>query len=136
MDRRIFSKFGRLGLTLAALVSAGSLWVACSNTAEGDRCNVDLSYDECSGEPATQCVLWNPTGLPAPDGGVAPCNGEAYCCPIDDTGLPTSSSYNCQALRACALLVPAGNPACFSGSYVQGTYPACDLAPTPDAGSD
>lgn len=103
MDTRVIGKRLRIGITLAGVFAAFVLWLGCDNTSEGDRCNPALSHDECSGDPTIQCVQVNASGSPLPDGGPAPCNGEAYCCAVDSNNLPTSPEANCQALRACAL---------------------------------
>lgn len=59
--------FSRIGTSLVVLVSAALLVTGCNQGAEGDRCNPDLSHDECnSGLRCTQ-----PVNCP-----------ENYCCPI------------------------------------------------------
>jgi hypothetical protein len=45
----------RIGTVLIGLVSTVSLATGCNQGAEGDRCNPDLSHDECgSGLQCTQ----------------------------------------------------------------------------------
>jgi hypothetical protein len=68
------SKRVMIGLALALL---GAIGVACEQGAEGDRCNPDLSHDECdNGLACTQ-----PVNCP-----------ENYCCPTSGP----SSDPNCQ----------------------------------------
>jgi hypothetical protein len=59
----------------------------CDNTAEGDRCNIALSHDECSGAPTAQCVV--PTGCVV-----------ACCCSVDNSGNITSKAASCQPCPA------------------------------------
>jgi hypothetical protein len=140
MDTRVIVKRLRVGVALACVLAAFTLWLGCDNTAEGDRCNPDLSHDECSNGPTIQCVQVNALGSPLPDGGAAPCNGEAYCCAVDSTGLPTSSAANCQALRACAIaLTGSGTPTTpDAGALDAGspeTAPSDPSSPSPDGAS-
>jgi hypothetical protein len=73
--------------TLAAYLSGltatiAAILLACNQGSVGDRCNPDLSHDECnSGLTCTQ----------------PPLCPETYCCPVDSNGnLESSSDPNCQ----------------------------------------
>jgi hypothetical protein len=67
----------RIGTVVIGLVSAVALATGCNQGAEGDRCNPDLSHDECGG--GLQCT--QPKDCP-----------ENYCCPANGT----SSNPYCQ----------------------------------------
>jgi len=62
-----------LACRLALLGSAG-----CSTGAQGDRCNPDLSHDECNAGLSCQ----QPVNCP-----------ENYCCPLPDSGEAISSDF-------------------------------------------
>lgn len=77
--------YSRVGAALAALVAGAAIEVsACSQGAEGDRCNPDLAAGESECNGGLRC-------------GVPPLCPEAYCCPpADDGGLASSRNPNCQ----------------------------------------
>jgi hypothetical protein len=68
----------RLGAIGLALLGLGLVIVACEQGGEGDRCNPDLSHNECNSGLTCQQPL--------------PCV-ENYCCPVDPS---TSTSPYCQ----------------------------------------
>lgn len=67
----------RIGSALAVLLSVAWLAAGCNQGQEGDRCNPDLSHDECGSGLSCQ----QPRDCP-----------ENYCCPTSGT---TSNPY-CQ----------------------------------------
>ncbi len=103
---RLLSSFGPLGaIALAAFVSVVS--VGCNQGAEGDRCNPDLSHDECGSGLSCQ----QPAECP-----------ENYCCPV------TASSANPNCQPGCT---PGGVAALCSSDP---TAAACLDTGAPDAG--
>jgi hypothetical protein len=77
---------------LAAVV-LGLVVVACEQGAEGDRCNPDLSHDECNAGLTCQQPL--------------PCV-ENYCCPVDRS---TSTNPYCLGLPSACPTDDAGEDA-------------------------
>ena len=88
------SKKAFLHITVSVLVALSALVVAaCDSGGEGDRCNPDLSHDECG------------DGLSCQQPGTCV---ESYCCPSD---LATSSNPYCNGQACPAASTDAGDTA-------------------------
>ena len=100
-------KNGVRGALVAALLGSGLIVVACEQGGEGNRCNPDLSHDECGSGLTCQQPL--------------PCV-ENYCCPVDRS---TSTNPYCQGAPSVCPSDDAGATADDAGS---------DTGPVIDAG--
>jgi hypothetical protein len=100
--------------------------LACNQGAEGDRCNPDLSHNECN------------SGLSCMSPPLCP---EAYCCPTDSNGnlLPNSDSY-CQtgcnggAASACNAGADDAGQCAFACQNDPGDLSSTSVCASEDAG--
>lgn len=103
-----------LGSGLTALSMAMVLSTGCDNTADGARCDIALSHDECANGPGSQCVV--PMGC-----------ADAYCCAVTFSAQGTScpdGTANCGMLGS-GNVVP-----------ITSTVASCMPCATPDSGDD
>jgi hypothetical protein len=101
----------RIGIALVALTGALVL-AACSTGAEGDRCNPDLSHDECNSGLSCQ----QPVNCP-----------ENYCCPVSG---PASNPYcqpGCNGGQA-AICAAGGDAECWQLDEAGSDAPMCDAS--------
>lgn len=107
-----------VGIVLASMLGVFTTLAACSNQAEGDRCQAENGNDDCEGPlvclAATQKLFNGGVGLVN-----APFNNSDRCCPFD---------------RSTATH-PACTNAATSGA-ADGGVPPAETGPTPDAQKD
>jgi len=112
-------RVGSFGIVVA-VASVVVLPMGCSNTAEGDPCDIALSHDECAGQPTAVCTIPTNCAGPVPTDGSwydPRATGNAYCCS------PNSTAPNCQP----CMTAPPGE-----GGADDASAPGED-APAPDA---
>jgi len=112
----------RLG-ALVAMSAALAVLSACNQGAEGDRCNPDLSHDECN------------SGLTCQQPAQCP---ENYCCPANGT----SSDPNCQpgctpgGVAALCASDPTALACVDSGADAESTTDSGPDSNAPETGAD
>jgi hypothetical protein len=122
-------KTSTLARHLASLVAAFAVVLfACNQGSQGDRCNPNLSHDECNS--GLSCV--SPPLCP-----------EAYCCPTDANGnLLPNSDPNCQigcnggAASACNAGADDAGQCAFACAHDPGDLASASVCAGEDAGPD
>ncbi len=114
---------------LASLTATIALvLLACNQGSQGDRCNPNLSHDECN------------SGLSCMSPPLCP---EAYCCPTDSNGnLLPNSDPNCQvgcnggAASACNAGADDAGECAFACQNDPGDLASTSVCVSEDAGAD
>jgi hypothetical protein len=105
--------YSRIGIALLVLTGVLALGASgCSTGAEGDRCNPDLSHDECNGGLSCQ----QPVDCP-----------ENYCCPTSGTSTNPFCQKGCNGGQA-SICAAGGDADCWELDEAGSDAPMCEAS--------